>query len=277
MTSEGTSLRSPEHLRDADLRRPLGTVLQPGHPERHHRPWCDHPACPGARRTRGPVSMTGAGSSSQDGAARCQLDGGNAPAVYGYQPATMSAAERSRVLGQDRDDVLDDVAGVDRVGFVVLDVEVVSAGEPDAQHDCGHGHTLGPSMSTTSPTTIVPTPSGTRLTPNQTLPSHLRCRARVRIGSLPLTNVSGSIVVMAQRSHPLTARNAVVPITTCRQSSSAKGTSVSTTTLGRNRSITSGVGGPSPRSRASSSTHTFSLRSDAVVVSSRGYPSAKLT
>src|SRR5215207_4702931 len=228
-------------------------------------------------RPRRPCGGLGVGSSSQDGASRCQLDGGNTPAVYRYQPATMSAAEHSRVLGQDRDDVLDDVAGVDRVGFVVLDVEVVSAGESDAQHDGRHRHTLGPSTSRTSPTAIVPTPSGTRLTPNQTLPSHLRCRARVRIGSLPLTNVSGSIVVIAQRSQPLTARNAVVPITTCRQASSVKGTPVSTTTLGRNRSITSGVGGPSPRSRASSSTHSFSLRSEAVVVSSRGYPSAKLT
>src|SRR5918994_518293 len=257
--------------------------MWPRSPRASSMPGGNGPATPRRRvpdrrsRPRRPCGGPVVGLSSQDGAARCQLDGGNAPAVQRYQPATMSAAEHSRVLGQDRDDVFDDVADVDRVGFVVLDVEVVSAGEPDAQHDCGHRHSLRPSTSTTSPTAIVPTPSGTRLTPNQTLPFHLRCRARVRIGSLPLTNVSGSIVVIAQRSQPLTARNAVVPITTCRQPSSAKGTSVSTTTLGRNRSITSGVGGPSRRSRASSSAHSFSWRREAVVASSRGYASAKLT
>ncbi len=56
---------------------------------------------------------------------------------------------------------------------------------------------------TASPTQIVLVPSGTSRVPNRVLRSHRRCRARVRIGSLPLARVIGSIVVMTQRSHTI--------------------------------------------------------------------------
>src|SRR6476620_9380125 len=50
--------------------------------------------------------------------------------------------------------------------------------------------------------------TGVRRMPNHVAPSHLRCRAKVRIGSLALSPVARSIVVMTQRSHTIVARNA---------------------------------------------------------------------
>src|SRR5664280_3461637 len=70
------------------------------------------------------------------------------------------------------------------------------------------------SGSTASPTKIVPVPSGTSRVPNHVLRSQRRCRAIIRIGSLPPASVVGSIVVITQRSHTIVVRNLRFPIRT---------------------------------------------------------------
>ena len=84
--------------------------------------------------------------------------------------------------------------------------------------------------------------SGTSQMPNQVLPSHLRCFASVRIGSLPRASVVGSIVVITQRSQVPLTRNRTSPSCTNGQPSSANGASGSPSmiTFGRKRSMFSG-------------------------------------
>ena len=92
---------------------------------------------------------------------------------------------------------------------------------------------------TGSPTRMVaPAASGSTgvsRMPNHVAPSHFRCRARVRIGSLPERRSTRSIVVMTQRSHTIVVRNGTSPMRTDDQASSANGSPPATTTLGRNR------------------------------------------
>ena len=111
------------------------------------------------------------------------------------------------------------------------------------------------------------------MTPNQTLPSRLRCLARVTSGSLPFTAVSGSMVVSTQRSQPLATRNVTSPMRSLRQPSSAQAGAPATTTLGRNLVIGSG---PSAN-RGPSRIQSFSAASDSREVSSSGYASASDT
>ena len=90
--------------------------------------------------------------------------------------------------------------------------------------------------------------TGVSRMPNHVAPSHFRCRASVRIGSLPVRRSSRSIVVMTQRSHTIVVRNGTSPMRTDDQASSAKGSPPATTTLGRNRRCAKGSRGSSPRS-----------------------------
>jgi hypothetical protein len=80
----------------------------------------------------GPARTGDLQSQSQDRAARRYLDGGNAPGEQHYEPVAMSAAKHSGVRRQGCDDVLNDLVCFDRVGFVVCDVDVITAGEPGA-------------------------------------------------------------------------------------------------------------------------------------------------
>ena len=83
----------------------------------------------------------------QDRAARSHLDRGDTPAVEHHEPVAVLAAQRPAVLGQGRDDMLDDV--IDRsVRSVVDDVQVVAADEADPEHDlCPCRHLRPPSSS----------------------------------------------------------------------------------------------------------------------------------
>src|SRR5215211_6841010 len=86
------------------------------------------------------VNPPGSGRSrSQDRAARRHLKGGHAPAVQHDKPVTVSAANDTGVLGERRYDVLNDLARPGGARFVVRDVDMVAAGEPDTQHNFGHG------------------------------------------------------------------------------------------------------------------------------------------
>lgn len=54
----------------------------------------------------------------------------------------MSAAEHPGIVGKRCDDVLDDLVLTGGAGLVVGDIQLVTADEPDAQHDACHvaGH-----------------------------------------------------------------------------------------------------------------------------------------
>ena len=119
---------------------------------------------------------------------------------------------------------------------------------------------------------MVPATSGMIRTPNHVLPSHRRCRASVRIGSLPWDSVTGSIVVTTHLSQSSANLNGTPPMMRLRQSSSENGAmSPSTTTLGLNLLMSIGW------SPWSSAIHRSSCSSDADVVSSRGPVSARLS
>ena len=59
--------------------------------------------------------------------------------------------------------------------------------------------------------------------PNHVAPSHRRCRASVRIGSLRVSSEPRSIVVMTHRSHTIVARKGTSPMRAPAQVSSANG------------------------------------------------------
>jgi hypothetical protein len=80
------------------------------------------------------------GCRSENRAARCHLNGGDAPAEKHDEPVTVAGAKQAGVLGKRRDDMLGDLVRVGRVGFVVLDVQMIPADEPHAQHNSRHGH-----------------------------------------------------------------------------------------------------------------------------------------
>jgi hypothetical protein len=63
---------------------------------------------------------------SHDRAARRHLNRGNAPAIQQDEPVTVSGAKHTGVLGQRRDDVLNNLVGVNGVGFLVRDVHVIA-------------------------------------------------------------------------------------------------------------------------------------------------------
>ena len=52
----------------------------------------------------------------------------------------MVGAEQAGILGKRRDGVLGDLVHVGRVGFLVPDVQLIAADEPDAQHNSCHDH-----------------------------------------------------------------------------------------------------------------------------------------
>ena len=56
------------------------------------------------------------------------------PPVEHDEPIAMPAAKHTGVLGERRDDVLDDVAFVGELRFLVGEIHPFPAGEPDAQH-----------------------------------------------------------------------------------------------------------------------------------------------
>jgi hypothetical protein len=76
----------------------------------------------------------------EDRAARRHLDGCHAPAEQHDEPVTVMSANQAGVLGQGRNDMLGDLVRIGRARLVVPDVQVISADEPDAQHDFSHGH-----------------------------------------------------------------------------------------------------------------------------------------
>lgn len=54
----------------------------------------------------------------------------------------MPAAQCPAILRKGRDDVLKDLVRGDGAGFLVRNVHVIAASEPDAQHNLCHGHAL---------------------------------------------------------------------------------------------------------------------------------------
>lgn len=50
----------------------------------------------------------------------------------------MPAAEHPGIVGERRDDVLDDLVLAGGAAVFVGDIQLVTAGEPDAQHDACH-------------------------------------------------------------------------------------------------------------------------------------------
>ena len=75
---------------------------------------------------------------SQDSPARCHLDGGDATAVEQYLPSPVLAAKHTGVHGKCGHDMFKEFILVDGIGLFVGEVHVVTAGEPDAQHNLRH-------------------------------------------------------------------------------------------------------------------------------------------
>jgi hypothetical protein len=76
------------------------------------------------------ISSTTVRSPSEDCAAWCHLDGGNAPAIEHHEPVTMAGAKHARVLRKRLDDSSDDLVLVERV-VLIANVELVTADESD--------------------------------------------------------------------------------------------------------------------------------------------------
>ena len=70
---------------------------------------------------------------SEDRAARGHLNGCDAPAEQHDEPVTVAGAKQAGVLGERRDDMLGDLVRVGRAGFLVPDVQLIAADEPDAK------------------------------------------------------------------------------------------------------------------------------------------------
>jgi hypothetical protein len=104
----------------------------------------------------------------------------------------------------------------------------------------------------------------TRFLPNR------RRAARILSGWEPRTPVIWSVVVTTHRPQGLATRKDTEPIRIRRHRSSAHGSHPFTTTFGRNRFIGTGWSPPAL-------SHSPSWSSEPVLVSSSGYPSAKLT
>ena len=77
--------------------------------------------------------------SSQDGAARSHLHGGDAPAVEHHEPVAVPAAQDAVIFGEGRDDSFHDLLG-SASSLVVGDIQVLAANEAHAQNDLRHGH-----------------------------------------------------------------------------------------------------------------------------------------
>jgi len=76
---------------------------------------------------------------SENRAARCHFDSGDAPAEETDKAVTMVDAKHAGGLGQRRDDMLGDLIRAGRAGFVIADVQVFAADQPHAQHNLRHG------------------------------------------------------------------------------------------------------------------------------------------
>ncbi len=74
-----------------------------------------------------------------DGAAWGYLYPGNASAVEHDEPIAVPAAKHTGVLSERGDDMLDDLAFIGDLWFLVGDVHSVPSDEPYAQHYGGHG------------------------------------------------------------------------------------------------------------------------------------------
>jgi hypothetical protein len=70
---------------------------------------------------------------------RRYLNGGNTPCVQHDEPVAMSGAQRTRIMGERGNDVLDNVVCVAR-RFVVRNVELSPADKPNPQHNLCHDH-----------------------------------------------------------------------------------------------------------------------------------------
>src|SRR4029450_12774259 len=75
---------------------------------------------------------------SQDSPTRCHLNGGDATAVEQYLPSPGLAGKHAGVHGKCGNDTFKEFVLVDRIGLFVGEVHVVTAGEPDAQHNLRH-------------------------------------------------------------------------------------------------------------------------------------------
>ena len=62
------------------------------------------------------------------------------PAEQHDKPLTMAGAKHARVVGKRRNDMPSDLVRAGRAGFLVPDVQVIAADQPDAQHNPCHGH-----------------------------------------------------------------------------------------------------------------------------------------
>jgi len=79
------------------------------------------------------------GDSSQDGAARSHLHGGDTPGVEHHKPVTVPAAQYALIFRESRDDVFYDLLRSASI-LVVGDIQVLAANKAYAQNDLRHGH-----------------------------------------------------------------------------------------------------------------------------------------
>ena len=75
-------------------------------------------------------SLAGGQMPSENRAARCHFDSGDAPAEEDDKAVTVVDVKHAGVLGQRRDDMLGDLIRAGRAGFVVAGVQVLAADQP---------------------------------------------------------------------------------------------------------------------------------------------------
>jgi hypothetical protein len=71
------------------------------------------------------------------------LQGEDTPCIQHHEPVTMPAPQHAGIVSKRCNGMLDDFVITDGVRFVVRDVQVVAAREPDPKHNGCHARSLG--------------------------------------------------------------------------------------------------------------------------------------
>ena len=79
----------------------------------------------------------------QDRASWRDLHGGDSARVQDEKPVAMSAPKHAAIAREGGDSVLDNFVIIGRRGLLIGDIEVVTARQPDPQHNARHLRSLG--------------------------------------------------------------------------------------------------------------------------------------
>ena len=79
----------------------------------------------------------------QDRASWRDLHGGDSARVQDEKPVAVSAPKHAAIAREGGDSVLDNFVIIGRSGLLIGDIEVVTARQPDPQHNARHLRSLG--------------------------------------------------------------------------------------------------------------------------------------